>query len=42
MRPVLLVTFDQIYQEPIRTTEEYLAGIDGETLLRIASAVSSK
>lgn len=37
MRPVLLVTFDQVYQEPIRPKEEYLVGIDRETLLRIAS-----
>ncbi|MBT2559312.1 hypothetical protein J7E24_16100 [Hymenobacter sp. ISL-91] len=37
MRSVLLVTFDQIYQEPILPKEEYLVGIDRETLLRIAS-----
>lgn len=42
MRPILLFTFNQIYQEPIRLTKEYLAGIDGETLLLIASTMSSK
>ncbi|MBX0289708.1 hypothetical protein K3G63_04625 [Hymenobacter sp. HSC-4F20] len=37
MRQYLLVTFDQIYDEPIRPKEEYLAGIDRPTLLQIAN-----